>query len=70
MVVSPILIRKFLQAITIHTMIVLVFKWRTPPKAALLGSAIIWTIVGLMVGIPNAILEDFYGPTGHCTLAL
>ena len=51
-------------------MIVLVLKWRTPPKAALLGSAIIWMIVGLMVGIPNALLEDFYGPTGHCTLAL
>ncbi|KAJ8591501.1 hypothetical protein M405DRAFT_788739 [Rhizopogon salebrosus TDB-379] len=51
--------------ITIHTMIVLVLKWRTPPKAALLGTAAIWTIVGLMTGIPNAVVDDFYGPTGH-----
>jgi hypothetical protein len=49
---------------------VLVLKWATPPKAALLGSAIIWLTVGLMVGIPNILIDDFYGPTGHCTSAV
>ncbi|KAG0708745.1 hypothetical protein DFH29DRAFT_888819 [Suillus ampliporus] len=53
------------MAIALHTMQVLVLKWNTPPKAALLGSAIIWLTVGLMVGIPNAAIDDFYGPTGH-----
>ncbi|OAX44174.1 hypothetical protein K503DRAFT_679309 [Rhizopogon vinicolor AM-OR11-026] len=57
--------RRPLQAIAFHTMQVLVLKWKTPPRAALLGSAIIWVTVGLMVGIPNAIVDDFYGPTGH-----
>lgn len=69
MMVIPILIH-FCKAITVHTMIVLVLKWRTPPRAALLGSAIIWLIVGLMVGIPNAVVDSFYGPTGHCAFML
>ncbi|KAG1875641.1 hypothetical protein DFJ58DRAFT_694934 [Suillus subalutaceus] len=51
--------------IALHTMQVLVLRWSTPPKAALLGSAIIWGIVGLMVGIPNILIDNFYGPTGH-----
>ncbi|KAG1800927.1 uncharacterized protein HD556DRAFT_1340791 [Suillus plorans] len=51
--------------IALHTMQVLILRWSTPPKGALLGSAIIWIIVGLMVGIPNIIIDDFYGPTGH-----
>ncbi|KAG2154727.1 hypothetical protein DEU56DRAFT_770034 [Suillus clintonianus] len=53
------------MAIALHTMQVLVLKWNTPPKAALLGTAIIWLTVGLMVGIPNALIDNFYGPTGH-----
>ncbi|KAG2120758.1 uncharacterized protein F5147DRAFT_647191 [Suillus discolor] len=53
------------QTIALHTMQVLILRWSTPPKGALLGSAIIWMIVGLMVGIPNIIIDDFYGPTGH-----
>ncbi|KAG2075012.1 hypothetical protein BDR04DRAFT_72064 [Suillus decipiens] len=51
--------------IALHTMQVLVLRWSTPPKAALLGSAIIWITVGLMVGIPNIVIDNFYGPTGH-----
>lgn len=51
--------------IALHTMQVLVLRWSSPPKAALLGSAIIWVIVGLMVGIPNILIDNFYGPTGH-----
>lgn len=51
--------------IALHTMQVLVLRWSTPPKAALIGSAIIWVIVGLMVGIPNIVIDNFYGPTGH-----
>ncbi|KAG1784074.1 hypothetical protein EV702DRAFT_1191079 [Suillus placidus] len=51
--------------IALHTMKVLVLRWSTPPKAALLGSAIIWVIVALMVGIPNILIDNFYGPTGH-----
>lgn len=53
------------MTIALHTMQVLVMRWATPPKAALLGSAIIWITVGLMVGIPNILIDDFYGPTGH-----
>ncbi|KAG1749879.1 uncharacterized protein EDB91DRAFT_770404 [Suillus paluster] len=56
---------QLMQAIALHTMQVLVLKWDTPPKAGLLGSAIIWVTVGLMVGIPNAVVDNFYGPTGH-----
>ncbi|KAG2350245.1 hypothetical protein BDR05DRAFT_954341 [Suillus weaverae] len=51
--------------IALHTMQVLVLRWGTPPKAALLGTAIIWLIVALMVGIPNILIDHFYGPTGH-----
>ncbi|KAG1757692.1 hypothetical protein EDB19DRAFT_1658550 [Suillus lakei] len=32
--------------------------------------AIIWVIVALMVGIPNIVIDNFYGPTGHwCWIA-
>ncbi|KAG2159737.1 uncharacterized protein EDB93DRAFT_1111762 [Suillus bovinus] len=51
--------------IALHTMQVLVLRWTSPPKSALFFSVIIWLIVGLMVGIPNIIIDDFYGPTGH-----
>ncbi|OJA16219.1 hypothetical protein AZE42_00100 [Rhizopogon vesiculosus] len=57
--------RNSTMAIAFHTMQVLVLKWKTPPRAALLGSVIIWVTVGLMVGIPNVIVDNFYGPTGH-----
>ncbi|KAG1866458.1 hypothetical protein C8R48DRAFT_179743 [Suillus tomentosus] len=55
----------FRRTIALHTMQVLILRWSTPPKGALFGSAIIWIIVGLMVGIPNIIIDEFYGPTGH-----
>ncbi|KAG2044967.1 hypothetical protein BDR03DRAFT_976861 [Suillus americanus] len=55
----------WIDAAGIYPGTVLVLRWSSPPKAALLGSAIIWVIVGLMVGIPNILIDNFYGPTGH-----
>ncbi|KAH7928512.1 hypothetical protein BV22DRAFT_199840 [Leucogyrophana mollusca] len=57
-------------AIALHTLHVLVFRWHTPPRMALLVLLGIWVIVALLVGIPSATQSNYYGPTGYwCWIA-
>lgn len=60
--------RMILQAIAIHTFLVLVFRWSSPPFTAQITIAIIWTFIALVVGTSFAVHkgETYYGNTGYC----
>ncbi|KIJ21857.1 hypothetical protein PAXINDRAFT_165222 [Paxillus involutus ATCC 200175] len=51
-------------AIALYTLQVLVFRFDSSPKFALVVLAIIWVITALLVAIPNAIQHGLYNPTG------
>ncbi|EGO05201.1 hypothetical protein SERLA73DRAFT_174199 [Serpula lacrymans var. lacrymans S7.3] len=52
-------------AIALHTLQVLVFRWTSAPRTALVVLLVIWIVVALMVGVPNAVQDQYYGPTGY-----
>ncbi|KAK0463750.1 uncharacterized protein EV420DRAFT_1106427 [Desarmillaria tabescens] len=55
------------MSIAIHTFLVLVFKYYSPPKVAPFVVATIWTFLGLVVGVSSAIHhgKGYYGPTQY-----
>ncbi|KIJ68570.1 hypothetical protein HYDPIDRAFT_24830 [Hydnomerulius pinastri MD-312] len=52
------------MAIALHTLQILVFRWDSSPKFAIVILAIVWVITALLVGIPNALQSHYYEPTG------
>ncbi|KAI6156991.1 hypothetical protein BKA82DRAFT_949512 [Pisolithus tinctorius] len=52
-------------AIALHILQVLVLRWRSPPKFALLILAVIWLVILVLVVVPNVAQQNIYGPTGH-----
>ncbi|KAL4070845.1 hypothetical protein J3A83DRAFT_4245860 [Scleroderma citrinum] len=53
------------MAVALHMLAVLVFHWKSPPKFALIGLAIIWLVIIVLVVVPNAVQHNIYGPTGY-----
>ncbi|KAI6004515.1 hypothetical protein F5J12DRAFT_893590 [Pisolithus orientalis] len=53
------------MAIALHILQVLVLRWRSPPKFALLILAILWLVILVLVVVPNVAQQNIYGPTGH-----
>jgi len=55
------------MAIALHTLGVLVFGWRSPPRVALVVIAGIWVFLALIIGIPMGVNKDkrYYGNTGY-----
>ena len=45
---------------------VLAFRWRPPPKFALVVLAIIWLIILGLLAVPNMVQGNIYGPIGYC----
>lgn len=54
------------QAIALHMLQALAFRWKSPQNFALVVLAIIWLIIFLVVAVPNVVEHNIYGPTGHC----
>jgi len=54
------------QAIALHMLQVLVLRWKSPPKFALVVLAIIWLVILFLSVVPNVIQHNIYGPTGYC----
>jgi len=54
-------------AIALHTFFVLVFRWRSPPRTAIIVLAVIWTFIGLVIGVSMATHkgQDYYGNTQY-----
>lgn len=55
------------MAIALHTLGVLVFGWKSPPRVALIVIAFIWVFLALIVGIGMGVNKDgrYYGNTRY-----
>jgi hypothetical protein len=59
-----------IQAIAIHTLLVLVFRLRTHARTARLVVGLIWLFIALIVGISTGTHKGYYGNTGYCMCIL
>jgi len=54
------------QAIALHMLQVLAFRWRPPPKFALVVLAIIWLVILVLLAVPSVVQGNIYAPIGYC----
>ena len=52
------------QAIALHMLQVLAFRWRSPPKFALIVLTIIWLVI--IVLLVSVVQGNIYAPIGYC----
>jgi len=54
------------QAIALHMLQVLAFRWRSPPKFALIVLTIIWLVILVLLVVPSVVQGNIYAPIGYC----